>query len=81
MHDDELFRIVCSCEMNASQIKAAMIQHVKAILGIPDTDPKGKDKDKEDSESESECTPAPLPPSLSRLACLTFHSYHSSSFR
>jgi hypothetical protein len=57
VHDDELFRIVCSCEMNASQIKAAMIQHVKAFLGIPDSDPKGKDK--EDSESESECTRTP----------------------
>jgi len=30
VYENELYRILCSCEMNASQIKATMIQHVKS---------------------------------------------------
>jgi hypothetical protein len=56
VYDDELYKIVCSCEMNASQIKAAMIQHVKPLLGI--SDDKGKDKE-EHSESDSESKSRP----------------------
>lgn len=84
VHDDELFRIVCSCEMNASQIKAAMIQHVKAFLGIPDSDPKGKDKEDSESESESKSRPSSssiLSSSSSSSSSLSSSSSSSSSPR